>query len=235
MPLTSQVRATAKSCLNAATKREDENMNAEKTENRLVADMQTDDVIKPNHGVSMSEKLKSPPVYAEGPDLTLSDAIREYHASVEMFEAIEHHDDAALNADADKLVMPPLKVLEQWERPAENLAEVLAALEMVQGQLVDFDAPAVCLPLVSSALKFLRNQPSHRPAPTADISEVYWRTREALGMVKLIQKALDAFLEDDSIPVEKVGDLRDIEQAAAVSVRVLNQGLKELDELERVL
>jgi hypothetical protein len=224
MPLTSQVRATAKSCLNAATKREDENMNAEKTENRLVADMQTDDVIKPNHGVSMSEKLKSPPVYAEGPDLTLSDAIREYHASVEMFEAIEHHDDAALNADADKLVMP-----------AENLAEVLAALEMVQGQLVDFDAPAVCLPLVSSALKFLRNQPSHRPAPTADISEVYWRTREALGMVKLIQKALDAFLEDDSIPVEKVGDLRDIEQAAAVSVRVLNQGLKELDELERVL
>jgi hypothetical protein len=165
------------------------------------------------------------------PAAKLSDVIVQYHSSMAAFEAIAHDDDDVMKADAERMYLPVLRQLEKWDAPAADMNDVTSALALVQSELDAFEAPAACLPLVSSALDFLRQaqEPRH-----LDASDVYWQVREALGVVRLAQVGLDAFLEDHSIGSDKSARLRDMEQAGVVAARILDRALGALEKLEKL-
>jgi hypothetical protein len=165
------------------------------------------------------------------PAAKLSDVIAQYHSSMAAFEAIEHDDDEVMKADAHRMCQPILDQLEKWDAPAADMHDVTAALALVQSALDAFEATPACLPLVSSALGFLRQAQEPRKL---DADAVYWQVREALGIIRLIQSGLDVFLEETFASSEKADRLRDMEQASVVAGRTLERALSSLEELEKL-
>ncbi len=162
------------------------------------------------------------------PAESLLNVIAGYRVGMDKYLDVKFVSEEHKALERKRLREPCETMLAEWSVPAANKIEALAALKLLHSEIVDFEPSPLCTPMLNAALAYLE-----KPQPTErlDTNAAYCAVREGLGMVRLMQRALDSFLDEHPVGTEKGDMLRDIEQTGVIAGRALDRALVDIDEL----